>query len=151
MDWKDPQQVKERRHAYRMAHKAEIRAYNQKYRQERLSKSRLRVKQWLMNNKEKRALWRRRYRQRIKQIILDHYGCHCSCLLCNETNPYLLEVDHLTKEARQRDGRLGGERLYNKLIRLGFPVDVHILCHNCNWGQEYNDGYCPHIYSSLIR
>lgn len=40
-----------------------------------------------------------------------------------------------------------GFHFYWKLKKIGFenrPLDLQVLCWNCQWGKRLNNGFCPH-------
>lgn len=82
---------------------------------------------------------------RLKKLVYDHYGNKCNC--CGETRKTMLRIDHVNNDGyKDRAGRGSAtNRLYAKIIKLGFPDDYQILCMNCNFSKKRNGGVCEHI------
>lgn len=63
------------------------------------------------------------------------------CLMCEETDPVVLVLDHINDGGgKERRGcyRTQGPTLYLALKRAGWPQDKYqLLCHNCNFRKEY--------------
>ena len=87
-----------------------------------------------------------RRRAKIKVLVFEHYGNECAC--CGEDEFIFLSIDHINNDpsADKTSGghRVGGDTLYRRLIRKGFPEGYQLLCYNCNFGKYYNGGICPH-------
>lgn len=96
----------------------------------------------LCNNKIKK-----RYYDKGKMLLLDHYGSRCTC--CGETEPLFLSVDHINndghKELWPNGKRISGVHLYRRIVKAGYPATYQILCMNCNFGKRMNNGVCPHL------
>lgn len=75
-----------------------------------------------------------------KKLILDHYGRKCVC--CEESNESFLTVDHINNDGSKQ--RKIYKNTYSYAVSNGFPVDLQILCYNCNMGKARNNGICPH-------
>lgn len=93
----------------------------------------------------------RRSKEKRRKQILEAYGGHCVC--CGECEPRFLELDHIygLSENEKADNlhcrkhNTFGSRLYQTVVRLGFPKDKYrLLCSNCNRGRWRNGGKCPH-------
>lgn len=88
----------------------------------------------------------KRYRDKKRKQIFDHYGWSCVC--CGESVVDFLTVDHVggvVGEDRWSSGiRITGWMLYSRIIKAGYPDTYQTLCMNCNWGQRSNNGHCPH-------
>lgn len=99
---------------------------------------------------------RDRHNARVREVtsirrsqVFQHYGGECQC--CGEREPMFLTLDHKngggTKDPRFKSAsgtRLTAAQFYNKVIKLGFPSDLQLLCYNCNCGRHRNGGTCPH-------
>ena len=92
-----------------------------------------------------------RFRQRtkkwfdgLKNAVFDHYGGRCAC--CGISERVFLVIDHVNEDGSKHRKKLGRSsmNLYRDIINRGFPDDLQILCHNCNWGKHVNHGICPH-------
>jgi hypothetical protein len=85
-----------------------------------------------------------KWREKIKNTILDHYGRKCSC--CGESNIKFLTIDHTNgggSKHRKRINSNGSYGVWKEIIRLNFPPEYQTLCMNCNWGRRLT-GICPH-------
>jgi hypothetical protein len=109
------------------------------------------IEEFLKNERNRRKLMDAR-----KYKVFAHYsGGIPKC-----ANPYhlhneevvllkLLVLDHINgdgyKERKDENGKPnghGGQALYRKLIKLGFPEGYQVLCHNCNeWKKDINNEY----------
>lgn len=79
----------------------------------------------------------------IKLQVLGAYGNKCIC--CGETEIDFLAIDHINNNGcEQRKIIGGGMSFYRRIIKDGFPSDLQILCHNCNWSKHVNSGKCIH-------
>lgn len=81
----------------------------------------------------------------IKLQILNAYGNECAC--CGENEIDFLALDHINNDGhkdRRRGNSGGGISFYRKVIKNGFPSNLQILCHNCNWSKHVNNGRCIH-------
>lgn len=85
------------------------------------------------------------YRRRCRDIVLAHYGAICVC--CGEKEDAFLTIDHKDNDGfkdRKPNTRRGAVDLA-KIIRVGFPNNLQILCWNCNCGRaKYANRICPH-------
>ena len=98
----------------------------------------------LSNNK--RAIKDRKYAQKVKEKVLDHYGHVCVC--CGETDIRVLGMDHIHgggKKHREEINCLRSISFNRYLIEHNFPDDVQVMCMNCNCGRQVNGGVCPHV------
>jgi|SRR5690242_13055727 len=83
--------------------------------------------------------------RRWKQRVIDGYGGKCFC--CGETQFEFLGIDHVNKNGHRLRKELGWREkaveLCRKIVKLGFPPDYRVACHNCNQATGAY-GYCPH-------
>jgi hypothetical protein len=97
----------------------------------------------------------REYSVTLKTKVIEHYGGKCAC--CGEKEFYFLTVDHINNDGhlvRKEDKDMKGKKLYLWIIRNNYPVDLQILCFNCNCGKNANGGVCPHKlapYDKAVR
>lgn len=77
----------------------------------------------------------REYFDRVRNLILSHYGRRCAC--CGSTED--LSLDHMNGDGHERRAALSGNmrhgsgwRTYLFVIREGYPDDYQILCRSCN-------------------
>lgn len=113
---------------------------------------------WYINNKDevnKRSKqWREdnKYRQtQLKLEIMTHYSGgtpKCACLMCPlpEKDIRFLTMDHVNNDGAIQRAEIGnGYKLYRWLKKNNFPIDMQVLCFDCNCGKNVNGGICPHI------
>ena len=80
-----------------------------------------------------------------KQEVIQKYGGYCVC--CFESHFVLLTIDHINNDGHTfKNGktRMKGIQLYKYLKKENFPLNVQVLCFNCNIGKYNNGGICPH-------
>lgn len=86
-----------------------------------------------------------RYRLRLKEKVLNHYGI--SCRGCGVDDSVVLVLDHINNDGAEHRKELlgsssqGGIVFYRKLIQLGYPDGLQTLCWNCNTAKSR--GYNP--------
>ncbi len=86
---------------------------------------------------------RKRYYDKWKKVVFDHYGHKCTC--CGEREPRFLTIDHIDDDgAEHRKSVAAGSVLFKWLVNNNFPKNFRILCFNCNAGRFHNGGLCPH-------
>jgi len=107
---------------------------------------RRRASLWQKENKERRNARTRVYRNKIKMMVLEHYGMKCNCPGgCDVTEPKFLTIDHISgggKKHRESIGRTGGD-FYAWLVKNNYPEGFQVLCFNCNCAKGFF-GKCPH-------
>ncbi len=92
---------------------------------------------------ERRRQSYRRYNQRKRGLVLDHYGRQCVC--CGEAIDRFLTIDHINSDGSHRRKDHGsGLDFYRWIIKNDYPSDLQTLCFNCNLGRALNGGVCPH-------
>lgn len=88
----------------------------------------------------------KKYILKNKILIVNHYsnGKNC-CNCCGESQLEFLSLDHLVQGngRKEREEAGGGNALYRKLIKAGYPEGFQILCFNCNLSKGFY-GKCPH-------
>ena len=90
---------------------------------------------------------RKRYYEKWKKVVFDHYGHQCSC--CGEDEPKFLTIDHVNNDgAEHRKTVPAGSTLFRWLFKNEFPKDFRVLCFNCNSGRFHNGGECPHTHGN---
>ena len=100
------------------------------------------VKKWQLENKEKRNASIRKNYANQKLRVLNHYGHKCAC--CGESRIEFLTIDHINNDGNIQRKALGYKgNQFRRIIKLGFPKDLQILCANCNYAKAYY-GICPH-------
>lgn len=84
----------------------------------------------------------RNARARSRQTIIAAYGGKCNC--CDEDQYEFLCIDHVFGGgSAERKIIKSGYLLCLLIIRLNFPPEYQILCHNCNYAKAAL-GLCPH-------
>jgi len=108
-------------------------------------KKRAYAREWMHNNGAKVSVWRKDFRRRLKQQVIDAYGGSCAC--CGETVFEFMTIDHTLGDGAEHRREIKGVgasfRVYRDLIQRGFPEGYQILCVNCNVSRG-RYGYCPH-------
>lgn len=107
-----------------------------------------RWKQYYEKNKERVRARLRAKHSKNRDAVFKHYGNECVC--CGEGNRAFLTVDHVNddgwKYRKRKDGNPSSHHnIYGWIVRNEFPSGFQILCRNCNWGKEVNNGICPHL------
>jgi len=108
--------------AYNQANKEKKAAYNKIYRQA---------------NKEKIRVYDRAYRRvcnaKLARQVLEHYSKGTPrCAYCGETDPIVLQIDHIDGGGNKHRKTLGNVHLYSWLKKQGYPEGFQVLCANCN-------------------
>lgn len=94
---------------------------------------------------EQRKATNRRRRQKLKEEVIQAYGGKCEC--CGETTPEFLALDHRNGGGSQHRKTVTSPTEMRRLvIRMGFPKEYRLLCHNCNQAIGWF-GSCPHARS----
>ena len=92
------------------------------------------------NNPEKRKIIERRYREKVKMKVLQHYSSFIpKCADCSITDIRLLVIDHIENDGRilrKNNRSFAGTNFYIHLIKHNFPSGYQVLCHNCNYLKE---------------
>lgn len=111
------------------------------------------AKEWHRGDREKRCNQRlesyyrtrdsTRERVRLKRLncknkVFNYYGNKCQC--CGEDFPPFLCIDHINGDGAairraNGKGRSGGGDFYIRIVKAGFPSDLQLLCHNCNFAK----------------
>lgn len=84
-----------------------------------------------------------------RQKVIEHYGGACAC--CGEADAHFLSLDHINNDGAKHRKSLGnsagrgyqGTAFYHWVVKVGFPTDLQLLCHNCNCAKGFY-GICPH-------
>ena len=92
------------------------------------------------NNLEKYRAANLRSNGRLKAEAIAAYGG--KCVVCGETDPIVLQVDHINGRNKGEAKRSGVNEL-RRLKVLGFPKgDIQLLCANCHTRKTYSQlGY----------
>lgn len=88
----------------------------------------------------------KKYRQRIKYEVLNHYSLlnlgYPVCGCCGETNLAKLNIDHIQGNGRAHRRQLGistNTQFYLWLKNQGYPFGYQTLCGSCNLKKEIWD------------
>ena len=93
-------------------------------------------------NHEAQLATKKRYRDKVRQEVLEAYGRKCAC--CGESEEMFLALDHVNgRDTTAPRSRRAGTGLYKQARDAGFPASYQLLCHNCNCAKGYY-GSCPH-------
>ena len=91
-----------------------------------------------------RGEYHKKYRQKLRRIVLEYYGGNppkCAC--CGENHIEFLCIDHINGGGNEHLRKIGIAYLYAWLRKKNFPKGYRVLCHNCNISLG-NYNYCPH-------
>jgi len=96
-------------------------------------------------NREAKMAYNRKYEQRVKDEVFNHYGGYiCAC--CGITHKVFLTIDHIhgggSKHRKETGG--GGKFNYRWIRKNNYPEGFQVLCWNCNCGRARNNDICPH-------
>ena len=127
---KDKINAKRREYCKSPETKKRIKEYNTYYRKKNRDK---------INENSK--LYSLTYREKIKNMVFEHYGKECAC--CGEKNQYFLTIDHINGDGRNHRKKIKIQ-LNSWLVKNNFPEGFQTLCLNCNFGRYENGGICPH-------
>jgi len=98
-------------------------------------------------HRECKNLEAKRYFDKKKNEVYDHYGRKCQC--CGENNMLFLSIDHVNNDGHldlwPNGTRVTGVHKYVHIVNEGFPAKYQVLCMNCNFGKRMNGGICPHL------
>jgi hypothetical protein len=100
--------------------------------------------EWRRAHPGSQEVWNRKYYDKIKKMVFDHYGWVCRC--CGETEEAFLTIDHINNDGAQHSKRHNPDRnrrSYKWYVKEGFPSDLQTLCWNCNSAKR-KYGECPH-------
>ena len=145
-----PYKTKEQRKIHYEKNKDKINAQRREYSKNPEVRKRLsgQYKKWKEKNlvkfKEKSKIYKKRYDDKTKERIFEHYGKVCVC--CGESNINFLSIDHINGGGTKHRKKIG-MKICVWLFKNNFPDGFQTLCFNCNWGKHINGGICPHQQS----
>jgi hypothetical protein len=138
--------------AHREAARARVRAKTDAFYERNPGYRERYATEWRENNRDKYAEYNRKSLLKLKRLVMDAYGGHCSC--CGETELVFLTIDHVNDDGAEHRREIAAERgskwlqagapTYRWLRDNGFPEGFQVLCANCNCGKQWNGGVCPH-------
>ena len=96
-------------------------------------------KDWIKNNRERYNALKYKYRDKLKQEIIEYYSKGTNC--CNDLRALCLDhVNDDGAEWRKKykvSGRSSsGSNTYQAIKKLGNPEGLQVLCANCNLIKE---------------
>lgn len=143
---------KEQDRRYREKNCDKVQAYQAQWRAKNPGRNSQKTKEWYYANKPRVRELARASSQKVKDQVIQAYGgCICNC--CGETEPLFLSIDHINNDGAAHRKALGGryagggKKVYDWIVKSGFPDGFQVLCMNCNWGKHRNHGVCPHRVS----
>lgn len=138
---------------YNETHKDELIAYRKDYwnKNKDIISEKRRSEEYLV----KMRIHNKNFNDRLTLEVLTHY-CnglpYCQCPKCNETNIKFLTIDHINNNGAEERRKLGyrgnGIAFYRWLKKHNYPEGYQVLCMNCNFGRQRNNGVCPHQMES---
>lgn len=137
----------EKRREHYQKNKDEINKKRREYKNRPEVKAKIKEQErlWRKDNSEKMTKWNRefgkRYREKNKKLVFEHYGKECAC--CGESEKAFLTIDHIHGNGNKHRKQIH-RKTYIWLVKNNFPKGFQTLCFNCNWGKYYNNGICPH-------
>lgn len=91
------------------------------------------TKQHYLRNKEyylnKATINRKKAREKLRKFLFDYYFCH-PCVDCGETDPIVLEFDHI-KEKYANIAKMANRALSLERIKLEIEK-CEVVCSNCH-------------------
>lgn len=121
-----------------------VRKYQREYYKTHSKQEMARTTKYRNKNRERCNSYTRNYYAKQREKVIKHYGNKCVC--CGEANIRFLTIDHVNGNGRKHRKKIGnmGSGWYNWIIKNNYPIDLQILCFNCNCGRQANGGVCPH-------
>lgn len=91
--------------------------------------------------------WRQNHRKQKKIEVINKYGGKCAC--CGENNIGFLTIDHINNDGhKKRKENTSEGNIIDHLYHKEVDKSVYqVLCFNCNFGKNCNNGVCPHSES----
>lgn len=82
--------------------------------------------------------WKRKEREKIRLEAIEMLGG--KCVQCGETDPVVLEIDHIKPLNGKRNPMEGGVHLARKIVRGLVPLsDYQLLCSNDHTRKTYKE------------
>jgi predicted restriction endonuclease len=141
-------QDNEARNAYmrqwRKKNPEKARASHLAWRQRNRERVNAKSRAWAAAHPERESFRRRKRRAQFRAAVFAHYGKACRC--CGEAEEQFLCIDHINGNGnKHRKETLNGfnGKMYEWLVKSGFPEGFQTLCHNCNSAKGFY-GMCPH-------
>lgn len=115
------------------------------FRQRERRHARTAKSKWTEEDKARSRQYSAQRQARRRAECYQAYGGYiCAC--CGETEPKFLTLDHINNDGGKfrKATKPSGSRLYDWIIKNGFPKEFQVMCWNCNSGRARNGGICPH-------
>ena len=122
-----------RRNYYKNVEKSRKERKEAYWRQPEIERARARAR--YQNNPEVRAANLQRHQGvKLRALAVVTGGNPIKCSYCPESNPAVLEIDHVNGDGHQARNTIRKKALYYQLIREGLPTDtvLQILCEKHN-------------------
>lgn len=75
----------------------------------------------------------KKYLQKLKQMVFEHYGKKCVC--CGEAHFPYLQLDHINNDGFIHRKNLGSQNYWLNIIKSDYPNTLQILCANCHYAK----------------
>lgn len=142
---------------YRIEHREKqreyMKVYMKKYYPKHKDEYNICSKKWIKDHPEKRRLIHKKYRNQLRDKIIELLGGKCSNLNCavigGMTDWRALQIDHVNgggnieKQKYQRSMYSYYKHILEQ-IKDG-SKDYQLLCANCNWIKRYENKECPQL------
>ncbi len=97
-----------------------------------------------------------RLRVSVKTEVLTHYGdSKYACVVCGESRPACLSIDHINGNGCQERKRFGGNyfgyKFYLFLKKNNYPVGYQTLCMNCQFVKAVYDRSWDKVHERKIQ
>ncbi len=89
--------------------------------------------------------------QNKKKQIINYYTDGLNrCQCCGYIGIDFLTVDHKNNDGSKHRKEIGGsQNLYDWIIKNNYPNTLQILCFNCNFSKQHNNGMCSHLQKNV--
>ena len=146
MEYKTSEAKRAREHERYLANREKILDYHRQHHEANKEQRNQYARQYHNAHQEERNAVRSSRTQEYRMVVLQHYaGPNPICACCGETALEFLTLDHPNGGGGQERKTVSrrGQEYYRWLIRHDFPVELRVLCYNCNFSRGQR-GYCPH-------
>jgi len=92
-------------------------------------------------HRERRRELSKERRQKLKIVVLTHYGSRLdypSCVGCEESRLNCLTIDHIHGGGREHLTKIGGH-VYDWLKQHSYPTGYQTLCMNCQFIKKFEE------------
>ena len=140
---------RENNRLYRLNNVVKIRQSQKRWRDNNKEADRKRKREWLSKNKERANDIARKSRDKLKDIVFNHYSAgKLICACCGEKERAFLCIDHINGGGNKHRRSIykrnqSAVSIYPWLKKMGYPKGFQVLCHNCNMAKGIF-GKCPH-------